>query len=225
MKYGLIPLFLSLSFISYVQAADNNEAKIKKDFSYSVGYQVGMGIKNDGIDLDIDAMMDGVKDVMKGAEPRLSQERIKEVIQAQQQKQIKQHMADAASNKKASEDFLKTVKDKKGITALPSGVLYTILKQGSGQKPKTTDSVVAHYRGTLIDGKEFDSSYKRNKPATFSVSGVIKGWTEVLQLMSTGSKWKVWIPPHLAYGEQGAGKTIGPNQALIFEIELLDIKK
>lgn len=225
MKYGLVTLLLFLSFISHVQAADGDDKKVKQDFSYAVGFQIGMGLKNDGIDIDSEAMMNGVKDVMKGKSPRISQERIKEVMQAQQQKQLKQHMAQATKNKKASEEYLKKAKGKKGITALPSGILYTVLKRGAGQQPKPTDSVVAHYRGTLINGTEFDSSYERDKPATFSVNGVIKGWQEVLQLMHVGSKWKVWIPPHLAYGEQGAGKTIGPNQALIFEIELLNIKK
>ena len=223
MKYGLITLLLSLTFISHVQAEDDDQ--MKKDFSYAVGYQVGMGLKNDGIDIDDETMLEGVKDVMTGKPPRISQERIRAVMQAQQQKQLKQHLAMASANKKASEEFLNKVKAKKGITTLPSGVLYTVLKQGTGQQPKPTDKVVAHYRGTLPDGTEFDSSYKRDKPATFSVTGVIKGWQEILQLMKTGAKWKVWIPSNLAYGEQGAGKAIGPNQALVFEIELLEIKK
>ena len=225
MKYGFVGLLLSLSFISYVQAADENDKKMKQDFSYAVGYQIGMGLKKDGLDVDAKAMTSGVEDVMKGKSPRISQERIKEVMQAQQQKQLKQHMAKATKNKKASDAFLKKTREQKGITALPSGILYTVLKRGAGQQPKPTDTVIAHYRGTLINGTEFDSSYKRDKAAAFSVSGVIKGWQEILQLMPAGSKWKVWIPSELAYGEQGAGKSIGPNQALIFEIELLSIKK
>ena len=225
MKYGITTFVIGLLLTGHALAADGEDEKMKQDFSYAVGYQIGMGLKNDGIDINKESMMNGIEDVMKGKAPRLSQERIQQVMQAQQQKQLKQHMAMASKNKKASDDFMKKTKDKKDVTALPSGVLYTVLKDGSGQKPKSTDSVVAHYRGTLINGTEFDSSYKRDKPANFSVSGVIKGWQEVLQLMKVGAKWKVWIPPHLAYGEQGAGKAIGPNEALIFEIELLDIKK
>ena len=225
MKYGFVALLLSLSFINYVQAADENDKKMKQDFSYVVGYKTGMALKKDGLDIDAKAMMDGIEDVIKDKSSRISQERIKEVMQAQQQKQLKQHMAKSSKNKKTSDAFLKKTTEKKGVTTLPSGILYTVLKRGAGQQPKPTDNVVAHYRGTLINGTEFDSSYKRDKPATFSVNGVIKGWQEVLQLMHVGAKWKVWIPSELAYGEQGAGKSIGPNQALIFEIELLSIKK
>jgi FKBP-type peptidyl-prolyl cis-trans isomerase len=127
-------------------------------------------------------------------------------------------------NKKAGEDFLAQNKTKEGVVALPDGLQYKILKAGNGPKPAPTDSVVCNYRGTLLDGTEFDSSYKRGQPATFPVSGVIKGWTEAVQLMPVGSKWQLFIPAELAYGNRGAGADIGPNATLIFEVELLSIQ-
>ena len=128
------------------------------------------------------------------------------------------------SNKKEGEDFLAANKSKEGVVTLPSGLQYKVLKEGTGPKPSPTDSVVCNYRGTLINGTEFDSSYKRGQPATFPVNGVIKGWTEALQLMPVGSKWQLFIPPDLAYGQRGAGADIGPNATLIFEVELLSIQ-
>jgi len=128
------------------------------------------------------------------------------------------------SNKKEGEDFLAANKSKEGVVTLPSGLQYKVLKEGTGPKPSPADSVVCNYRGTLINGTEFDSSYKRGQPATFPVNGVIKGWTEALQLMPVGSKWQLFIPPDLAYGQRGAGADIGPNATLIFEVELLSIQ-
>lgn len=130
----------------------------------------------------------------------------------------------AEKNTKEGEAFLEANKKKSGVITLPSGLQYKILKEGNGAKPTATQTVKCHYRGTLIDGKEFDSSYKRGEPTEFPVGGVIKGWTEALQLMPVGSKWELYIPSTLAYGERGAGQTIGPNAVLIFEIELLSIK-
>jgi FKBP-type peptidyl-prolyl cis-trans isomerase FklB len=128
-------------------------------------------------------------------------------------------------NKKEGEAFLSENRKKEGIKALPSGLQYKVVKAGTGKKPKSTDTVTTHYRGTLIDGTEFDSSYRRGQPASFPVSGVIPGWTEALQLMEEGAKWQLFIPPNLAYGERGAGSQIGPNATLIFEIELISIQE
>ena len=128
------------------------------------------------------------------------------------------------ANKKEGEEFLAANKSKEGVVTLPSGLQYKVLKEGTGPKPSATDSVACNYRGTLINGTEFDSSYKRGQPATFAVNGVIKGWTEALQLMPVGSKWQLFIPADLAYGERGAGADIGPNSTLIFEVELLSIQ-
>jgi FKBP-type peptidyl-prolyl cis-trans isomerase FklB len=130
-----------------------------------------------------------------------------------------------AKNKAAGEAFLAQNKSKEGVTTLPSGLQYRVLKAGSGKKPKATDTVVTHYKGTFLNGTEFDSSFKRNQPATFKVNGVIRGWTEALQLMEEGAKWIVYVPPALAYGERGAGQQIGPNATLIFEIELISIQE
>ena len=132
---------------------------------------------------------------------------------------------DTETNKKEGDTFLAANKAKPGVTTLPSGLQYKVLKEGTGPKPTPTDTVECNYRGTLIDGKEFDSSYKRGEPATFPVTGVIKGWTEALQLMPVGSKWQLVLPPDLAYGERGAGADIGPNATLVFEVELLSIVK
>ena len=128
-------------------------------------------------------------------------------------------------NKKEGEIFLETNKKKEGVQTLPSGLQYKVLKAGAGKKPTATDTVTVHYRGTLIDGKEFDSSYRRGKPATFPVNGVIPGWTEALQLMEEGAKWELFIPSNLAYGERSAGGDIGPNATLIFEVELISIEQ
>jgi FKBP-type peptidyl-prolyl cis-trans isomerase FklB len=128
------------------------------------------------------------------------------------------------TNKKQGDAFLAANKGKEGVVTLPSGLQYKILSAGTGPKPATSDSVVCNYRGTLIDGTEFDSSYKRGQPATFPVGGVIKGWTEALQLMPVGSKWQLFVPSELAYGERGTGADIGPNAVLIFEVELLSIQ-
>ena len=127
-------------------------------------------------------------------------------------------------NKKAGEDYLAANRKREGVVSLPSGLQYEVVTAGSGKSPAATDTVVVHYKGTLIDGKEFDSSYKRGQPATFPVNGVIKGWTEALQLMKEGAKWKLFIPADLAYGSRGAGADIGPNSALVFEVELIEVK-
>ena len=133
-------------------------------------------------------------------------------------------LAQTPTPNERAEKFLMENKTKEGVKTLPSGLQYKVIKDGDGKTPKLTDTVVTHYRGTLLDGTEFDSSYKRNEPAEFPVNRVIKGWTEALQLMKEGSKWMLYIPPNLAYGERGAGRAIGPNETLVFEIELLKVK-
>ena len=133
-------------------------------------------------------------------------------------------LAQTPTPNERAEKFLMENKAKEGVKTLPSGLQYKVIKDGDGKTPKLTDTVVTHYRGTLLDGTEFDSSYKRNEPAEFPVNRVIKGWTEALQLMKEGSKWMLYIPPNLAYGERGAGRAIGPNETLVFEIELLKVK-
>jgi len=196
----------------------------KKRFSYFVGLQIGQQIKSDGIELDEAAFVAAIKDVAAGATPRLSQAELQATLQRAQQ----QRAADAAkageSNRLEGEHFLAENKKKTGIKVTPSGLQYRVVKAGTGAKPKASSTVEVHYRGTLINGTEFDSSFSRGQPATFPVNGVIKGWTEALQLMQEGAKWQLFIPSELAYGSRGTGADIGPNSTLIFDVELLNIK-
>ncbi len=219
----LLTITLSFSGMSANLAA-KSQGNDQKDFSYAIGYQVGTGLKKDGLDIDTSAMEQGISDALKNNSSRLSPEETQKIIQAQQQKQLQKRLSASQKSKQAGEKFLAENSKKKGIVSLPSGLQYKVIKQGTGKKPSASNTVVAHYRGALINGKEFDSSYKRGKPASFPVNGVILGWQEILQIMPLGSKYQVFIPSSLGYGERGAGSNIGPNEALIFDIELLDIK-
>jgi FKBP-type peptidyl-prolyl cis-trans isomerase len=168
-----------------------------------------------------------LKDVLTGNKPLMTDDEAKAVIEALRSEVTAKRAAEmkrvGESNKQAGEQFLAANKTREGVTTLPSGLQYKVLKEGTGAKPTSTDTVDCQYRGTLIDGTEFDSSYKRGQPATFPVNRVIKGWTEALQLMPVGSKWQLFIPPDLAYGEHSPGGDIGPNSTLIFEVDLLSI--
>jgi FKBP-type peptidyl-prolyl cis-trans isomerase FklB len=200
----------------------------KDKFSYALGMRMGASLKKQEVPVDPAILQRGLKDALAGNKLALSDQEAQAAMMKVQndvrQKQEAKMQAEGAANKKQGEDFLAANKSKEGVVALPSGLQYKVLKEGTGPKPAASDSVECNYRGTLIDGKEFDSSYKRGQPATFPVSGVIKGWTEALQLMPVGSKWQLYIPSDLAYGERGAGGEIGPNSTLIFEVELLNIK-
>jgi FKBP-type peptidyl-prolyl cis-trans isomerase FklB len=179
------------------------------------------------MEIDPAILLRGLKDEMAGKTVMTDMEAHNTLMQAQQEAKKKADETRQASmepNKKAGDAFLAANKTKEGVVTLPSGLQYKILKEGTGPKPTPADSVVCNYRGTLIDGKEFDSSYKRGQPATFPVGQVIKGWTEALQLMPVGSKWQLFVPPDLAYGDRGAGPDIGPGATLIFEVELISIK-
>ena len=203
------------------------ESKLKTQadkLSYTLGVQVAEQYKSNGIEINTKIFSEAVEEVLKGKTPRLSRDEMIQSIQMLQKEQVNRMKSVGEGNLKKGQKFLASNKSKKGVIGLPSGVQYKIEKKGSGKRPTLDNSVIAHYRGTLIDGTEFDSSYTRGQPATFPVSGVIKGWQEVLQLMQIGAKWKVFIPPALAYGERGAGPSIGPNETLIFDIELIDIK-
>jgi len=197
--------------------------------SYSIGVQMGTQMAPLKDMLNQDAIIMGFKDTISGTEAKLSAEEMQTVMQGFQktimEKQQAEKSAASANNAAEGEKFLADNKVKDGIKTTASGLQYKVITAGTGATPKATDTVVTHYSGTLINGKVFDSSYKRNSPATFPVNGVIKGWTEALQLMKVGAKWQLFIPADLAYGERGAGANIGPNQVLIFEIELLEIKK
>jgi len=194
----------------------------------NIGMNIGGNLKKQGVEVDWSLVAKGLKDAVAGGKTQLSEEEAQAVlkeVQTEVQKQQQEKMKEAADkNKSEGESFLAANKSKEGVVTLPDGLEYKILTAGTGPKPAPTDSVVCNYRGTLINGTEFDSSYKRGQPATFGVSQVIKGWTEALQLMPVGSKWQLFIPSNLAYGPRGAGAEIGPDSTLIFEVELLSIQ-
>ena len=204
----------------------------KQKFSYALGMNIATGLganlKKQGVEVDWNVLAEGIKDTASGGKTRLTEEESKAVltevqndVRKEQQEKVKEL---GEKNKTEGAAFLAANKSKDGVKTLPSGLQYKVITEGTGPKPTTADTVVCNYRGTLIDGTEFDSSYKRGEPATFPVGGVIKGWTEALQMMPVGSKWQLFIPSDLAYGERGAGAEIGPDATLIFEVELISIK-
>ena len=203
--------------------------KTEKDkVSYGIGVDVARNFKRLGIDVNPDVLTQAIKDVLADKKLLMTDDELRATMTAFQnelrQKQIVAMQTAAAENKKAGDAFLAANKAKEGVVTLPSGLQYKILKAGDGKKPTDADTVECNYRGTLINGTEFDSSYRTGRPAVFKVTGVIPGWREALKLMPAGSKWQLVIPPQLAYGERGAGRDIGPNSTLIFEVELLAIK-
>ncbi len=221
----LISLALFFSICSAEEKLELKDQKNKE--SYSLGYQFGQNMKSQGVDLNPEVYNSGLKDALAGKEPQMAPDQIPATImslqqrlQASRQKELKEK---AAKNLEISKSFLAENQKKERVQTLPSGLQYKILTEGSGKMPKAEDTVSVNYKGTLIDGTEFDSSYKRGQPATFKVNGVIKGWTEALQLMKEGSRWQLFIPPELGYGERGSGR-IPPNSTLIFEVELIAVK-
>lgn len=189
--------------------------------SYALGLSIGNNFITSGISkIDASDFMQGLQDVLNQSQPAMSYEEAKDVINDYFSNL---HTERLELNKKAGEEFLAINKNKQGVVTLASGLQYEILKEGNGAKPSATDQVKCHYHGTLIDGTVFDSSVERGTPATFGVNQVIPGWVEALQLMPVGSKWKLFIPSNLAYGEAGAGQSIEPNSTLIFDVEVLDI--
>ena len=226
MKSQLLSYITLCLLTTPVLAAD--VAKIETDkqkLSYAFGYNVGQKIKQEIANLDEAAFGQAIHDAMTDTASRLSSAETQTIVADFQKKRQEEIQQAGEKNLKDGKEFLAANKKKKGVITLPSGLQYKILKSAKGEKPTATDSVVAHYRGTLINGKEFDSSITRGEPATFPVAGVIPGWQEVLPLMPMGSKWQVFIPSELAYGARGPGGLIGPNETLIFEIELLKIAK
>ncbi|MBI5328030.1 MAG: FKBP-type peptidyl-prolyl cis-trans isomerase [Deltaproteobacteria bacterium] len=225
----LLAAALGIVFLAaQVNAGDNTVLKNEKDkISYGIGLSIGSNFKGQSVDINPDVLLRGIKDALSGSKPLMTEKEIQEIMAAFQKemtaKQAERMKVLAEKNKKDGEAFLTENKKKDGVKTTSSGLQYKIIKAGSGAKPKTTDSVTVNYRGTLIDGKEFDNSYKRGEPATFSLNGIIPGWVEALQLMPVGSKWQLFLPPSLAYGERGTGREIGPNTALIFEIDLVSI--
>ena len=200
----------------------------KDQVSYAIGMNIGKGLARESISVDPNVILQGLKDAMAGGKLLMTDDQAQQTLmqlqmQVREQEDAKRKQQ-SVDNGKAGEAFLAKNKTQPGVVTLPSGLQYKIIKEGTGPKPTINDVVTCNYKGTLLDGKEFDSSYKRGEPATFPVKGVIKGWTEALQLMPVGSKFQLWLPPDLAYGEHGAGADIGPNETLAFEVELISVK-
>jgi FKBP-type peptidyl-prolyl cis-trans isomerase FklB len=223
MKLRVIGVLGILFLVSQVNAQEkvvlkNQKEKISYSIGLNIGRNLGSDLKKQSIDIDPNIVAKGLQDALSGANPLLSNEEIQETMVAFQKEM-------SEKQKQRGDAFLAENKKKEGVKTLTSGLQYKVVKAGSGKKPKLNDTVTVHYRGTLIDGTEFDSSFRHGKPATFPVSGVIPGWTEALPLMEEGAKWQLFIPPKLAYGERGAGGLIGPNATLIFEVELISIQE
>ena len=216
----LLPLLLVAPTI--VSAADVKTDKQK--LSYILGVQVGQGLKAEGIELEMDAFSAGITDMMEGNKPKIDQATAQKLVQDYQQKKQAKMAETAAKKQKQADAFLAKNAKEKGVVVTATGLQYKVLEQGKGKSPTSEDKVVAHYTGKLLDGTVFDSSVERGEPATFPVSGVIKGWQEALPMMKEGAKWQLVIPANLAYGDRGIGNIIGPNEALMFDIELVSIE-
>ncbi len=211
-------------------SAEKVVLKTQKDkVSYAIGCNIGNDFKQKSIDINPNAFLQGMTDAMAGSPKSLTDKEMAEAMRTlRQELQTRQRESAekaAARNKKEGAEFLAKNRLKDGVKVTPSGLQYKVIKEGKGNTPKASDTVTVHYRGTLIDGTEFDSSYRRNEPSTFPLSGVIRGWTEGLQLMRPGGTYELYIPSNLAYGERGAGEIIGPEAVLIFTVELISIKK
>ncbi len=226
-----IALFV-LTGCSPEEAKSAPETKLdtpKNRISYTIGVNIGQDFKSQQMDVDPDVLLLGLKDVLAGKELQLSEEEMIKEIQAFQEemqaKLVAEMEAKATSNQAEGEAFLAENAKKEGVVVTESGLQYKIIEEGEGDSPGPEDVATVHYRGTLIDGTQFDSSYDRGQPATFPVGGVIAGWTEALQLMKPGAKWQLVIPSDLAYGTRGAGQDIGPNATLLFDVELISVEK
>jgi len=222
---AIVIALLATSFALTTFAEDKPpQLKDMKDkASYAIGLNVGFNMKRQNVDVNQDAFAAGMKDALSGRKPLLSEQEVRDTMVAFEKDMQEKKTQAGQKNAAEAQKFLSDNKSKEGVKTTSSGLQYKVLKEGSGAQPKSTDTVTVNYRGTLTDGTEFDSSYKRGQPATFPVAGVIKGWTEALQLMKVGSKYQLFVPPDLAYGPTGQG-AIPPNSVLIFEVELLDTK-
>jgi len=222
-KLIAVALLLSLFGVAVLAQKKGTPKTQKEKVSYSLGMNIGKNMKMQGIEVDQEYLVKGMRDALSNAKAAMSEKDMETAMKAfQQEMQTKQIYADD-KNKKDGEAFLAANKKKDGVITLASGLQYKVIKMGTGPKPTSLQIVTCNYRGTFVDGKEFDSSMRYGRPAEFPVNGVIKGWTEALQLMPVGSKWELYIPSDLAYGEKGSQPTIRPNSTLIFEIELLSI--
>lgn len=227
--------FLATLTMALLLVSCENNAQVVKELkthqdsvSYAIGFNIGQNFKMQSVEVDATILAAAINDVLADKKALLNEEQAQQIMMAYQTelmaKQEEKRKADGSKNLDAGKKFLAENKTKEGVQTTASGLQYKVIKMGDGPKPTSSDRVKCHYKGTLIDGKQFDSSIDRGEPAVFPVTGVIAGWTEVLQMMPVGSKWQVFIPSELGYGERGAGEDIGPNATLIFEIELLGIE-
>ena len=228
MKHLVAAMLGIVLFSTPCIGADGLELKDQKDKeSYSLGYQFGQSLKHQGLDVNLEVYTAGIRDALGGNAPAMSREEIENTVMSVQSRVMaarqKELQAAAAKNLGDGKTFLAANGKKEGVKILPSGLQYRVLAEGQGKSPKATDEVTVNYRGALIDGTEFGSSYSQGKPLTLKVNGVIRGWSEALQLMKEGSKWQIYLPPDLAYGDRGTGR-IPPNSTLIFDIELISVK-
>jgi FKBP-type peptidyl-prolyl cis-trans isomerase FklB len=224
MKHSILIISASLLALPLFGQDKSPQLKDQKDkVSYSIGMNIGANLSRQKVDINPDVLAAGIKDTIAG-KPQLTQDQVKDVMQQFEKDMQEKQKAAGEKNKAEGAKFLEENKKKPGVKTTASGLQYKVLKEGTGPQPKSTDMVTVNYRGTLIDGTEFDSSYKRGQPATFPLNGVIKGWTEGLQLMKVGSKYQFFVPSNLAYGERSVGPDIAANATLIFEVELLDVK-
>jgi len=227
MKYPVIAVLITLLASGPCTAAENAALSDPNErINYSLGYQIGGDLKRQRVEVNREALLQGIEDAVNAAEPRMSRQEMQATLVELKHKvvavQKEERAAREKQNLEAGEAFLAGNAKQDGVVTLPSGLQYRVLETGSGRKPKATDTVTVHYRGTLIDGTEFDSSYSRKQPATFRADRVIDGWREALSLMQEGSKWELFIPARLAYGKRGSGK-IPPFSTLVFEVELLSV--
>jgi len=209
-------------------SASGGEPQIETDaqiFSYALGLRIGRNLQGQGIgEVDARALAAGVQDVLADAEFRVPIDELQAAVQAYQDQLESERAAVAERNKRASEEFLASNRGKDGVVELDSGLQYKVLREGQGERPSKEDSVVVHYQGRLVGGEEFDSSYARGEPASLNLARTIEGWQQALPMMKEGAKWRLFVPPELGYGAQGAGERIGPNQALIFDVELIEVE-
>ena len=219
-------IILAAAVMAFVVPAVSVAAELKdhkQKFSYSVGYRLALSLKAEGLDVDADAFSTAMKDALSGGKAALTDEEMQAALTEERDIQLKTLQDKIAENKKAGDKYRAENAKKEGVTTLENGIQYKVITSGKGKQASADSQVTVHYRGTLVNGTEFDSSYKRDKPATFGLTGVIKGWQEVVPKMKVGDKWQVVIPPELGYAEKGAGNVIGPGETLLFEIELLEV--